>query len=98
MLVRCNVRVTDEEIEIVIVVCRYESGEVTLTKKTGAEGFFDDGLTYLFQKPNEETGEQELWPVRPKHIHFEVRSEFEGDSMEFCDFRFYSVEKVEPAE
>ena len=74
---------------------RHDSNVITLTKKTGAEGFFDDGLTYLFQKPNDQTGENELWPVRPGHIHFEVRSEFD-DSMEFCDFRFYSVEKVEP--
>ena len=35
--------------------------------------------------------------MRPGHIHFEVRSEFE-ESAEFCDFRFYTVEKVEPAE
>lgn len=35
--------------------------------------------------------------MRPGHIHFEVYSEFE-ESMEFCDFRFYTVEKVESAE
>ena len=64
-------------------------------KSPEAEGFFDDGLTYLFLKRNEDTGEDELWPVRPGHIHFEVRSEFD-ESLELCDFRFYSVEKVEP--
>ena len=36
--------------------------------------------------------------MRPGHIHFEVRSEFEEESMEFCDFRFYSVEKAEEPE
>ena len=35
--------------------------------------------------------------MRPGHIHFEVRSEFE-ESMEFCDFRFYTVEKAEVVE
>jgi hypothetical protein len=60
-----------------------------MKKKTGAEGFFDDGLTYLVKNK-----EGDLWGVRPKHIHFEVWTDT-VDMMETCDFRFYSVEKVE---
>ena len=33
---------------------------ITLEKKTGAEGFFDDALTYLFTQRNLETNEMEL--------------------------------------
>jgi hypothetical protein len=54
-----------------------------------ADGFFDDALTYLFKNK-----EGELQPVRPRHIHFEVRTET-AEEMESCDLRFYSVEKVE---
>lgn len=74
-------------------------GSIELAKKSveeGAEGFFDDGLTYLFQQQNSESGEMELTNVRPGHIHFEVMSSFgEGDDLESCDFRFYSVEMKE---
>jgi hypothetical protein len=69
---------------------------ITLEKKTGAEGFFDDALTYLFFNTNEETLERTLAEVRPEHIHFEVYTE--SNELEACDFRFYSVEKVEPPE
>ena len=34
----------------------------------------------------------DLVSVRPGHIHFEVQTL--SESMETCDFRFYSVEKV----
>lgn len=70
-----------------------ESGYIEMEKKTGAEGFFDDGLTYLFQQKNEESGELELAAVRPTHIHFEVQTTPDSAEMETCDFRFYSVEK-----
>lgn len=67
-----------------------------MEKRTDAEGFFDDGLTYLFLKENTESGENELVSIRPGHIHFEVYSGVEG--IESCDFRFYSVEKKAPEE
>ena len=60
-----------------------------MKKKTGAEGFFDDGLTYLVKNK-----EGNLWDVRPKHIHFEIWTDT-AEEMETCDFRFYSVKKVE---
>ena len=60
-----------------------------MKKATGAEGFFDDGLTYLF-KNNDQT----LAAVRPRHIHFEIMTKTAEDT-ETCDLRFYSVEKVE---
>ena len=62
-----------------------------MTKKTteeGAEGFYDDGLTYLFRD-----AASELIEVRPRHIHFEVQTKT-ATEMESCDFRFYSVEQV----
>lgn len=64
-------------------------GAISMEKRTDAEGFFDDGLTYLFMKENSESGEKELRDIRPKHIHFEVYAGVEG--IESCDFRFYSV-------
>ena len=60
-----------------------------MKKSTGAEGFFDDGLTYLFKN-----GDGSLAKVRPRHIHFEILTKTAEDT-ETCDFRFYSVEKVE---
>ena len=68
-----------------------KSGAISLEKNSDAEGFFDDGLTYLFMRKNEDTQEMELSPVRPGHIHFEVYAGVE--EVESCDFRFYSVEK-----
>lgn len=62
-----------------------------MSKKTGSEGFFDDGLTYLFTNEDGSLAAQ-----RPKHIHFEVRTT--TADVETCDFRFYSVEKVVEAE
>ena len=62
-----------------------------LQKSEGAEGFFNDGLTYLF------TDGSGLQEIRPKHIHFEVMTEGDDD-FESCDLRFYSVEPVEDAE
>lgn len=61
-----------------------------MRKKSDAEGFFDDGLTYLFKD-----NQGELIDLRPKHIHFECLTKT-AEEMETCDFRFYSVEKVEP--
>lgn len=60
-----------------------------MEKSSGAEGFFDDGLTYVFQDSN-----GSLQEVRPRHIHFEVRAA-SSEETEACDLRFYSVEKVE---
>ena len=60
-----------------------------MKKATGAEGFFDDGLTYMFKN-----GDGSLAAVRPRHIHFEIQTKTAEDT-ETCDFRFYSVEKVE---
>ena len=60
-----------------------------MKKISGAQGFFDDGLTYLFTK-----SDGELWPIRPRHIHFEVNTDT-AKEVETCDFRFYTVEKVE---
>ena len=62
-----------------------------LQKSEGAEGFFNDGLTYLF------TDGSGLQEIRPKHIHFEVMTEGDDD-FESCDLRFYSVEPVEDEE
>lgn len=62
-----------------------------MKKATGAEGFFDDGLTYLFKN-----SDGSLAAVRPRHIHFEILTKTAEDT-ETCDFRFYSVEKVEAA-
>jgi len=66
----------------------FEHGEdwIKLTKKEKAEGFFDDGLTYVTKN------ESGLVDVRPRHIHFEVKTET-GD-VETCDLRFYTVEEV----
>ena len=58
-----------------------------MRKKSGVEGFFDDGLTYLFK---DSTG---LKDIRPRHIHFEVKTST-ADDYETCDVRFYSVEDV----
>ena len=60
-----------------------------MRKKSDAEGFFDDGLTYLFRD-----NQGGLIDLRPKHIHFECMTKT-AEEMETCDFRFYSVEKVE---
>ena len=68
-----------------------EQGHIVMEKASGADGFFDDALTYLFL--SSEDGETELADQRPQHIHFEVQTG--SESMETCDFRFYSVEKVE---
>ena len=38
-----------------------------MKKATGAEGFYDDGLTYMFKN-----GDGSLAAVRPRHIHFEI--------------------------
>jgi len=59
-----------------------------MKKSSGAEGFFDDGLTYLFKKTD-----GTLKDIRPRHIHFEVYAETK-EGMESCDFRFYTVEPV----
>ena len=56
-----------------------------------AEGFYNDGLTYLFKNAS---GLQE---VRPRHIHFAILSET-IEEKESCDFRFYSVEPNKPTE
>jgi len=57
---------------------------LSMAKKENAEGFFNDGLTFLFK---DSTGLQE---IRPKHIHFAIRTETR-EGMESCDLRFYSV-------
>ena len=61
-----------------------------MEKSTEAPGFYNDGLTFLF------TNSSGLQEIRPRHIHFTVSTEgAEDDDFESCDFRFYSVEKVE---
>ena len=63
-------------------------GYLVMSKKADAEGFYNDGLTYLFK---DATG---LLEIRPRHIHFVVQTETAAD-MESCDFRFYSVKEKE---
>lgn len=58
-----------------------------MTKKEGAAGFFDDGLTFVFRDADGEITDQ-----RPTHIHFEVRTET-PENKETCDLRLYSVAK-----
>ena len=65
---------------------RHGDDWVKLTKKEDAEGFFDDGLTYVTKN------ESGLVDVRPRHIHFEVKTE--TGEVETCDLRFYTVEEV----
>ena len=67
---------------------RTSDGYLVMSKKADAEGFYNDGLTYLFK---DATGLQE---IRPRHIHFVVQTETATD-MESCDFRFYSVKEKE---
>ena len=55
-----------------------------MVKNADAEGFFNDGLTFLFK---DAAGLKE---VRPKHIHLEIQTETAEDG-ESCDVRFYSV-------
>ena len=57
-----------------------------MSKKEDAEGFYNDGITYLFK---DSSGLQD---IRPRHIHFVVRTETASE-MESCDVRFYSVDK-----
>lgn len=59
-----------------------------MKKSSSAEGFFDDGLTYLFKVGDD------LVTVSPRHIHFEVKTQTPKD-METCNLRFYSVKEVE---
>ena len=55
-----------------------------MAKSAEAEGFFNDGLTFLFKNASG------LKEVRPKHIHIAVETE-EASENESCDVRFYSV-------
>ena len=65
---------------------RHEDDHIVMSKSEEAEGFFDDGLTYLFKDSS-----NNLREIRPEHIHFEVQTETK-EEMESCDLRFYSVE------
>ena len=61
-----------------------------MEKSESAEGFYNDGLTFMFENASG------LQDIRPKHIHFEVMTECEEDvNFESCDLRLYSVEPVE---
>lgn len=63
---------------------------VVMEKSESAEGFYNDGLTFVFENASG------LQDIRPKHIHFEVMTEGEEDvDFESCDLRLYSVEPVE---
>jgi len=62
-----------------------------MSKNEDAEGFFNDGLTFLFKDSN---GLQE---IRPKHIHMAVQTET-AESMESCDLRLYTVEETKAEE
>ena len=53
--------------------------------KTGASGFYDDGLVFLFKDGDELKDEE------PYHIHVEIQT---GNAdVEACDLRLYSVEE-----
>lgn len=71
---------------------RFTEGHLAMQKKGDVEGFYNDGITFIFK---DSSGLQE---VRPRHIHVEVRTpvrtEEDGD-METCDLRLYSVEPRE---
>ena len=61
-----------------------------MQKAEKAEGFFNDGITFVFK---DSSGLQE---VRPRHIHVEVWTPARGDDdpdVETCDVRLYSVEQ-----
>ena len=64
-----------------------------MQKAQGANGFFDDGFTFIFTETNPETEAVELKPIRPRHISFQIyTSDQEGES---CDLRLYSVDHRE---
>ena len=52
-----------------------------MTKLATAEGFFDDGLTYLF-------GEE----IKPRHVHIEVQTN--DNQLETCDLRLNTINPV----
>lgn len=52
-----------------------------MTKVPEAEGFFDDGLTYLFDEE-----------VKPHHIHLEVQTS--DNQLETCDLRVNTINPV----
>ena len=63
-----------------------------MTKEEGVDGFYDDGLAYVFKD-----GEN-LKAVQPFHIHVEIQSgpygeETEFNGLETCDLRLYSVKE-----
>lgn len=65
-----------------------------MQKTQGANGFFDDGFTFVFTVADEETGEQVLQTdLKPRHLSFQVMTlDEEGES---CDIRLYSVKRKE---
>ena len=53
-----------------------------MQKSTDANGFFDDGIIFRWQKP-----------IKPTHVHFEVSS---GDkTLEGCDVKLYSLDPMD---
>lgn len=72
-------------------VCRKkdtESGHnfLEMTKKSD-QGFFDDGLVYIFNKDNLTE------PYQPKHIRYWIQTNEESKDMESCDFRLTTYEE-----
>ena len=63
-----------------------------LSKKDTANGFYDDGLVYLFTKQTED-GQTEVSSVKPRHISFEAKflASVDGSDGEACNLRLYSV-------
>lgn len=51
-----------------------------MTKRSD-QGFFDDGLVYIFNKDNLEEKYQ------PKHIRYWIQTDEASGDMESCDFR-----------
>lgn len=66
---------------------------IVLDKSESAEGFYNDGLTFVFANASG------LQDIRPKHIHFELMTEGgDDDDFESCDLRLYSVEPAKTDE
>lgn len=62
-------------------------------KKLADQGFFDDGLVYLFDKADINK------KFKPKHIRYEIQTSEESADMESCDFRLTTyTAHVAPAE
>jgi hypothetical protein len=43
-----------------------------MQKAQGANGFFDDGFTFIFTETDPETEKVDLKPIKPRHISFQI--------------------------